>query len=66
MKVAIYCRVSTEEQDASKQEFELREFCKNRNKMSIDAGRNVKVVVLENSEITPRPEIGRASCRERV
>lgn len=31
MKVAIYCRVSTEEQDAMKQELELREFCANRN-----------------------------------
>ncbi len=30
MKVAIYCRVSTEEQDAGKQESELREFCNNR------------------------------------
>lgn len=30
MKVAIYCRVSTEEQDASKQEFICKEFCKHR------------------------------------
>jgi len=30
MKVAIYCRVSTEEQDAKKQEDELLEFSKNR------------------------------------
>jgi DNA invertase Pin-like site-specific DNA recombinase len=30
LKVAIYCRVSTEEQDVSKQEDELLEFCKNR------------------------------------
>jgi len=30
MKVAIYCRVSTEEQDPKKQEDELREFCTNR------------------------------------
>lgn len=27
MKVAIYCRVSTEEQDVGKQEVELKEFC---------------------------------------
>jgi len=31
MKIAIYCRVSTEEQDAKKQEFELLEFSKSRN-----------------------------------
>jgi len=30
MKVAIYCRVSTEEQDPKKQEEELKEFCINR------------------------------------
>ena len=30
MKIAIYCRVSTEEQDAKKQEDELLEFAKNR------------------------------------
>lgn len=30
MNVAIYCRVSTEEQDAKKQETELLEFCKQR------------------------------------
>ncbi len=30
MKVAIYCRVSTEEQDADKQEFICQEYCKNR------------------------------------
>lgn len=30
MKVAIYCRVSTEEQDPKNQEKDLREFCKNR------------------------------------
>lgn len=30
-KVAIYCRVSTEEQNPEKQEAELREFCSNRN-----------------------------------
>lgn len=30
MKVAIYCRVSTDEQDAGKQETELRDFCSNR------------------------------------
>lgn len=34
MKVAIYCRVSTEEQDADKQEFLCREYC-NRNKFEI-------------------------------
>jgi DNA invertase Pin-like site-specific DNA recombinase len=34
MKVAIYCRVSTEEQDADKQEFLCREYC-NRNNYSI-------------------------------
>jgi site-specific DNA recombinase len=27
MKVALYCRVSTEEQDADKQELQLKEFC---------------------------------------
>lgn len=31
LKVAIYCRVSTEEQDASKQEYLLREYCKMHN-----------------------------------
>lgn len=30
MKVAVYCRVSTEDQDASKQEFALKEYCKNK------------------------------------
>lgn len=30
MKLSIYCRVSTEEQDPKKQEKDLREFCKNR------------------------------------
>ena len=30
MIVAVYCRVSTDEQDAGKQEAELREFCSNR------------------------------------
>lgn len=34
MKVAIYCRVSTEEQDADKQEFICREYC-NRNGFEI-------------------------------
>ena len=34
MKVAIYCRVSTEEQDADKQEFICREYC-NRNNLEI-------------------------------
>ncbi len=31
MKVAIYCRVSTEEQDADKQEYICKEYCKNNN-----------------------------------
>jgi len=31
MKVAIYCRVSTEEQDADKQEASCREYCKRNN-----------------------------------
>jgi len=31
MKVAIYCRVSTEEQDADKQEFACLEYCKRNN-----------------------------------
>lgn len=31
MKVAIYCRVSTEEQDADKQEYICREFCRRNN-----------------------------------
>jgi len=31
MKVAIYCRVSTEEQDADKQEFICKEYCKRNN-----------------------------------
>lgn len=31
VKVAIYCRVSTEEQDTDKQEFICREYCKNNN-----------------------------------
>lgn len=31
MKVAIYCRVSTEEQDADKQEFICQEYCKRNN-----------------------------------
>lgn len=31
MKVAIYCRVSTEEQDADKQEYAIKDFCKARN-----------------------------------
>lgn len=34
MKVAIYCRVSTEEQDADKQEFICREYCE-RNKFEV-------------------------------
>ncbi len=31
MKVAIYCRVSTEEQEASKQEYICKEYCENNN-----------------------------------
>ena len=31
IKIAIYCRVSTEEQDADKQEFLCREYCKRNN-----------------------------------
>ena len=31
MKIAIYCRVSTEEQDADKQEYACREYCKRNN-----------------------------------
>ena len=34
MKVAIYCRVSTEEQDADKQESACLEYCK-RNKLEV-------------------------------
>lgn len=34
MKVAVYCRVSTEEQDPKKQEEELKDFCTARDWMA--------------------------------
>lgn len=41
MKVAIYCRVSTEEQDADKQEFICKEYCTRNNYQVIEVYKDV-------------------------
>ena len=41
MKVAIYCRVSTEEQDADKQEFICKEYCTKNNFQVIETYKDV-------------------------
>lgn len=51
MKSAIYCRVSTEEQDADKQEYLCQEYCKRNN---IDIFRVYKDVI--SGTTTSRPE----------
>lgn len=54
MKVAIYCRVSTEEQDADKQEFICREYC---NRNSFEIAEVYKDVI--SGKTTSRPSFNR-------